>query len=303
MCGFEHSTLLYPAKNKKTTSDVGDFACSSFDHGKYSNIYYCPNCKNGFLENIGTDKFEEQKLEGQKLYAEVEDHEYLKNIKARYLTNNQLVKTFSSELKDKDILELGAYYGAFLNEALPSVKSYTGIEPSKHAVSYLKEKYQKASILNGTIEEIIERNELEGKSFDTIVLWDVIEHVSDPIATLKTLNSFLRPGGTIIFSTINIESTFSLCMGPFWPWFMDMHYYYFSDRGYIDMLHRSGFIMKNHLHFSYFVHCYYFINKVLSILRGKPVAIPQKAEEMFKFPIKIKLGDTVTIIGKKVNNA
>jgi hypothetical protein len=83
-----------------------------------------------------------------------------------------------------------------------------------------------------------------------------------------------------------------------WPWFMDMHYYYFSDRGYVDILHRSGFVLKDHLHYPYYVQFSYFIKKVLSIL-GLKVNLPKFFEESLKYHLKLRLGDTVMIIGKK----
>ena len=51
ICGFPHSLLLYPSR-KNNSQDTGSFACSSFDHGHYPDIYYCPECKNGFLKPI-----------------------------------------------------------------------------------------------------------------------------------------------------------------------------------------------------------------------------------------------------------
>jgi len=297
LCGAENCTLLYPRRASGAVKTKGDFACSSFDHGNYSNIYYCAYCKNGFLEHLATKGDGSDVEEGLALYQDVVDHEYIKNIEARYLTNNKIVHTHGSYFRDKDVLEIGSYYGAFLEEVRKVAKSYTGVEPSRHACQYVKGKYPEVDVFNGHTEELKNLENFKEKKFDTIVLFDVIEHVPNPIKTLRELNYFLREGGTIIFSTINIESTFSIAMGPKWPWFMDMHYYYFSDRGYVDMLHRSGYTLKKHLHFPYYVYFSYLLRKVLSLIWGG--SSYQFFEGKFLFPVKIKLGDTVMIIGKK----
>ena len=90
-----------------------------------------------------------------------------------------------------------------------------------------------------------------------------------------------------------------MVLGPFWPWFMDMHYYYFSDRGYVDMLHRSGFIRKGHKHYPYYVYFSYFVLKVLSITLGVK-RLPKAMDKFLHFPIKVCFGDTVLIEGQKV---
>ena len=301
LCHRPNSVLLYPQrKKKKQGDDRGDFACSSFDHGEYPDVYYCMNCQNGFLKPIGTDEREDFVNKGFELYKDVEDTEYIKNLPARYITNKKLVSHLSDYFEKKDVLEIGAYYGAFHSQVKDVANSYVGIEPSSHACEYLKKKNPDIEIYNGYSSDLEKFLGGKDKLFDTIVLWDVIEHVPDPIQTLRECNQFLKEGGKIIFSTINIESSFSIALGPWWPWFMDMHYYYFSDRGYVDILNRSGYVIRSHEHFPYYVYLGYFFKKVFSILFGK-VILEDFFEKNLKTPIRIRFGDTVMIIGEKVS--
>lgn len=295
LCSYDHCVLLYPAKGKNKKEELGSFACSSFDHGHYPNIYFCPVCRNGFLENLLDENFQKTKEEGHKLYEEVVDDKYIENINARYLTYDMICKQYSSFLKDKDVLEVGSYYGVFYEKAKDIVKSYVGVEPSKHGCEFLKGKHPEVELINNNLEGALKDPVIENKKFDTIVMWDVIEHLPDPIQTLRKINGLLKEDGHVIFSTINMEASFSLILGPHWPWFMDMHYYYFSDRGYVDMLHRSGYVMLSHNHFKYYVYVSYFIEKALSMLHisFKPKGILQK------FTMPIQLGDTVCVVGKK----
>ena len=298
LCLHDHCVPYYPAKKKKQKEDFGSFACSSFDHGKHSEIYYCPQCRNGFLIEVGTAEFEETKSKGHELYENVVDEEYIKNIEARYLTSRGIIDAYPDYFKGQKVLEVGCYYGAFLDEVIKDCESYVGIEPSKHACGYNQEKHPEARIINGNIDSVEASGALEGELFDTICMWDVIEHVPDPVGMIRKLHKYLKPGGYLLFSTINIESTLAIAMGPFWPWYMDMHYFYFSDRGYVDMLHRSGYGLKLHAHYPYIVKAHYFIRKVFSLI-GINIGLSSFLKNSFGFNVPIKMGDVVLIAGRK----
>ncbi|MGE3973982.1 MAG: methyltransferase domain-containing protein [Bdellovibrionales bacterium] len=295
ICDYGHCVLLYPARRKHKAMQ-GSFACSSFDHGEYPDIYYCPECRNGFLINIADQSFEKTKEEGFENYKNVADLEYIKNIAARHMTYRRILKDYQSYFENKKVLEIGSYYGAFAEVVQNVAGQYTGIEPSTHATEYAQKKYPKLKFHNGNVEKLLKSGLLKDQ-FDTIVLFDVIEHLPDPITTLKELRPFLKPGGDVLFSTINIESSFSQALGPRWPWFMDMHYYYFSDRGYYETLERAGFKLTKHAHFPYLVPFSYFLQKVFSMLSPK-FKIPASLEKPLAFPVPIKLGDTVMIVGQ-----
>ena len=43
-------------------------------------------------------------------------------------------------------------------------------------------------------------------SFDVVAMWNVLEHVDDPSATLLQVGRLLRPQGLLVFSVPNVES-------------------------------------------------------------------------------------------------
>ncbi|MBU6154715.1 MAG: methyltransferase domain-containing protein [Bdellovibrionales bacterium] len=297
LCGYSDCTLLYRAR-KKTIGQKGSFACSSFDHAQYPDIHFCPECKNGFLSTLANkNNTDSVAKEAQNAYEEVVDTTYIENLPYRYDTYKRFTDTFHHLFEGKNVLEVGSYYGAFAESARTVVSRYTGLELSKHACSFLKTRHPELEIINGPVEWLQGKTEFYGK-FDVIAMFDVIEHVADPVKTLESLRKLLKPGGKILFSTINIESTFAILLGPLWPWFMDMHLFYFSDRGYHTMLHRSGYFMKAHRHFPYRVSLRYFLAKVGSILGV------EKLGHLFpnsKITLPIMLGDTVLIIGENAS--
>jgi 2-polyprenyl-3-methyl-5-hydroxy-6-metoxy-1,4-benzoquinol methylase len=75
---------------------------------------------------------------------------------------------------------------------------------------------------------------LEPGSFDVVLLGDVIEHLHDPVDTLRRLRRFLRPGGRLVLSTPNVANwaiRLSLLAGR-WR---------YTDRGILDRTHTHLF--------------------------------------------------------------
>ena len=298
VCSYPHCVILYPRKVRRNKSAQGSYACSSFDHGHYPDIYFCPSCKNGQLESVSGEQSIQTETEGHEFYAAVEDTTYLSNIKSRYATYHKITSLYRPLFENRDILEIGTYYGVFYESVHRVANSYTGIEPSRHACQYITNKYPDIECINDNLERALKEEKLRNKKFDTIVLWDVIEHLPDPITALKQLHDHLKKDGHIIFSTINMEATIALIMGPYWPWFMDMHYYYFSDRGFPKIMQQANFSLEENSHFRYYVHLSYFIDKIKSLFWSKDYSSNRKDDSTSPL-IPIQFGDTVLIMGKK----
>jgi len=74
-------------------------------------------------------------------------------------------------------------------------------------------------VYNGFVEDA----PFEKQSFDLIFLGDIIEHVNDPREFLKSVFSFLKPGGLMIISTPNVNCFWSKLTFTFYrlfkiPW-------------------------------------------------------------------------------------
>src|SRR5207247_3222651 len=80
-------------------------------------------------------------------------------------------------------------------------------------------------------------------AFDVITMWDVIEHLADPQQELRHAHTLLRAGGLLALSTMNVETWFPRLLGRRWPWYMQMHLYYFTPATLSQMLKRAGFEM------------------------------------------------------------
>ena len=69
----------------------------------------------------------------------------------------------------------------------------------------------------------------EKESFDRIYLNNVLEHVNDPVATLRMLAALLKPEGEMIIEVPNIDSIkFKMFRSNFFPLEIPRHLYHFS---------------------------------------------------------------------------
>jgi SAM-dependent methyltransferase len=76
---------------------------------------------------------------------------------------------------------------------------------------------------------------------DVVTLWDVLEHLTDPLAALAAVPRWLRPGGLLVVQTQNARSVTAAWMGRRWEQFVEFHLYHFSSRTLRRALGRAGF--------------------------------------------------------------
>jgi 2-polyprenyl-6-hydroxyphenyl methylase/3-demethylubiquinone-9 3-methyltransferase len=100
-------------------------------------------------------------------------------------------------------LDLGCG-GGFMTEPLAGRGAkVTGVDPSEPAIAAARE-HAKAGGLNidyrvGTAEAI----PLPDSSVDCVVIVDVLEHVADPAVVIAEINRVLKPGGLLLYDTLN----------------------------------------------------------------------------------------------------
>jgi SAM-dependent methyltransferase len=103
-----------------------------------------------------------------------------------------------------NILDVGCHTGSFLAE-LPSHWQRYGIESAQEPARLAAERHG-VKIVAEWIDAI--DDQLRG-NFDVITLFDVFEHLVNPLQDLRRLATLLRPGGLLIISTGNLDA---------WPW-------------------------------------------------------------------------------------
>lgn len=228
LCGSNNKTLIYKS-TLGTKRIVGNqYLCTSSNYGEHGPVYRCCDC--GFVFIID-DTSKKDIIES---YTTAEDPVYVDEMMAR-------IKTFSNHLrrlagyfpKTGKLLDIGAYTGVFMSMSRKIGWKVWGIEPSIWAVKQAKGLNIKNTIL--------QPNLFPKTFFDVITIWDVIEHFSDPLVALQTVFDYLKPGGVLAMTTMDVDSLTAKLLGKTWPWYMRMHRVYFSKRTMKQMLEKAGF--------------------------------------------------------------
>lgn len=107
------------------------------------------------------------------------------------------------------LLEIGCGTGRGLEVLLPKSTDYTGIDKNKKILDTLKAKYPQANFITQNIPPL---KQIEDNTFDTVVTFQVIEHIKNDDLFIKEIHRVLKKGGKAIFTTPNIK--YSLTRNP-----------------------------------------------------------------------------------------
>lgn len=248
LCGRDDYKVRYPAtgnyaiagRNHHTLA-ADAFSCTHAGYGSHARIVQCKHCGHMYANPCWT---------GEELlaaYTAVEDNTYVEERLGRELTfrkHLQAMEKFTGPANGepkttsgagRTLLDVGAYIGIFVEVALANGWQACGVEPSAWGAGVAQT--NGLPVYHGTLDHA----GLQSRSFDVITMWDVIEHLADPSGELAKAYRLLRPGGWIVVHTMDVSSLIARLMGPRWPWLMDMHVQYFSQRTMAEMLRQNGF--------------------------------------------------------------
>ena len=97
------------------------------------------------------------------------------------------------------LLDAGCGVGNFLLAARDAGWRVAGVEVSAKAVAIARRLGLDVEIA------ALEDSRWPPAAFDAVTLWDLIEHVEDPVAALRAVHDKLRPAGTVFLETPNEE--------------------------------------------------------------------------------------------------
>lgn len=233
LCGQDDWQVRFPATlNGSQALQVEAFRCTSPSYGHHPQIVQCRHC--GYV--YANPRWSPDELIAA--YTAVEDDTYVAEREGRELTfrkHLQQLEKVTGTGNGRSLLDIGAYIGVFVEVAAQSGWEAWGVEPSDWAAAAAQA--QGLNVITGTQDA----PELNGQQFDVVTMWDVIEHVDDPLVEMTKAYHLLKPGGWFVAHTMDIDSLTARLMGPRWPWLMDMHLHYFSQRTMAQMLQKIGY--------------------------------------------------------------
>lgn len=105
---------------------------------------------------------------------------------------------------EKSLLEIGCGKGRFLEAAKAAGVLVFGIEPSPRSFAFASERLGSAVAHMG-LNEIDDYSSFPSK-FDYVMLWHVLEHLSDPGEVLSKIKGKLKSDGRIVIAVPNFAS-------------------------------------------------------------------------------------------------
>ncbi|HVI34781.1 MAG TPA: bifunctional glycosyltransferase/class I SAM-dependent methyltransferase [Gaiellales bacterium] len=232
LCGSTQAALLYPA-NVTGEASVSEFSCTSGGLARHDDIVRCPDC--GMISSRPADT-PERIVEN---YTTMVDERYLSEEKGRRELFRWVIDRLDGYLlPGRRLLEVGSNAGLFLSVAEHAGWDASGVEPSHWAVETGRRLFG-VDLEQGTVETL----DAEPGSRDAVVMLDVLEHLVDPLGTLRRLRSLLHEEGMLALSTVNVAGLHARVRHGRWPWFIRPHLHYFTPETLGMMLHEAGFTM------------------------------------------------------------
>ncbi|NCF69559.1 MAG: methyltransferase domain-containing protein [Chloroflexi bacterium] len=232
LCGQDEWDVRFRSTlNSDTRLAVDAVRCTYTGYGHHAQIVQCRSCGHVYAN----PRWSAQEIIAA--YQNVEDPVYAHERAGRELTFRKHLDALENRLgqaNNRSVLDVGAYIGVFVEVALASGWDARGLEPSEWAVTAARERG--LPVQAGTLADMASEQQ-----FDVVTMWDVIEHMYAPSEELGKAFDVLKPGGTIVVHTMDIDSLTARLMGKRWPWLMDMHVQYFSQKTLARMLENNGF--------------------------------------------------------------
>lgn len=140
------------------------------------------------------------------------------------------MKKFLSQIQKRKpsgkLLDVGCAYGYFIELARSAGYDAYGFDPSEYAVTQAKKLVGPAAVQEGTVQDVA----YKPNSFDVITLFDVFEHLQDPVADLTKLRSLLKNDGIIVIATGNTQSAASRIFGRRWTFYIPPQHLSFFNK-------------------------------------------------------------------------
>ena len=144
-------------------------------------------------------------------------YQFVKN----YTLKKKLLLINSFKTEERNILDVGAGTGDFLNVCKNNSWNTFGVEPNLDAITIAE---KKGVFLKGNILEF------KNKNFEIITLWHVLEHVENLQEYIATLKNILSENGRIIIAVPNYKSYDANYYKEHWAAFdVPRHLWHFSQ--------------------------------------------------------------------------
>lgn len=147
----------------------------------------------------------------------------------------KIISQLEKLIPGRRIFDVGAATGYFLDLTKQRGWQTAGTEISDYAAKVANERGHR--VFCGELDQL----PIEGK-FDVVTMWDVLEHIGDPLAYLKKANDLLVDGGLVAINTVDRGSALARVLGLNWHLIVPPEHLNFYSRENLEIvLRQAGF--------------------------------------------------------------
>lgn len=201
-------------------------------------IYRCPNChlcetdlKRDYSVFV-KEFYSKGYYEGDPTRSAYADYELDKPLITRNM--HKFLSFISGKKSSGKLLDVGCAFGYFVELASKRGFDAYGFDASAFAAQKARTLVGHDRIQEGTIQDV----KYAKASFDVIAMFDVFEHLQNPLEDMKKLNTLLKPDGVIIIATGDTQSVAARIMKRRWTFFIPPQHIFFFHRKNVTKLLR-----------------------------------------------------------------
>ena len=246
---YENSTIVFPANIDQESFSVEVFSARRMPDRRHYQWVRCNTCT-----LLRSDPVFDIDLE--KLYVS-STFDYSIEVEGLSRTYLELLeKACDGNVQGKSLLEIGGGNGFVLEVALDGgFQSVAGVEPSIEAISAAR-----IDIKPQLLASIMKENLVPDNSFDVVAMFHTLDHLPDPVDTLKLAYKSLKAGGVMVVAIHNEGSWSAKLLRERSPIVDVEHTHLYSKKTAELIFAKSGFVnvtsgpYKNHYSLAYLIH-------------------------------------------------
>jgi SAM-dependent methyltransferase len=192
-------------------------------------VVRCLECGHGSLAWLPEERAVDE------AYAEAADPVSLREEAGQVETARRGLRRVERVVRPATLADVGCWTGSFLVAARERGWETWGVDPSRWAVERGRKKGLR--VWEGDLYD----QDLANRSYRTVAMCDVLEHLADPAAAIQTLSKLVEPGGVLYLTLPDAGSLIPRLLGRRWWSVLPMHLQYFTRGSIRRLIQDAGF--------------------------------------------------------------